>query len=263
LPILLRPYEMKKKNYYEILEVSDTATPAEIKAAYRRLALKYHPDKSNDPDTGEKFRQINEAYTTLSDDEKRRQYDLTRKAKIDLDIEEILRTHRATSSGNTPTHYQESKNSNISIDPKQLNYIKLALAMVLSKNKFYATVQSVHIRDHLSPPFREYEIFGKSGLGYIRITLHDYKDIVPAVHFLKDKYNAPAFLCKKGNAIAIYIAAITSLYVLIFLVKKQYFYKRLTPEMLELSLYVLHQSPSYGDLQSESLQFQLADLYMV
>jgi len=63
-------------DYYEILEISRTATKAEIKKAYRKLAMKYHPDRNpGDKEAEEKFKKINEAYQVLSDDEKRSIYD--------------------------------------------------------------------------------------------------------------------------------------------------------------------------------------------
>ncbi len=67
---------MSEMDYYEILEVSRDCTGAELKKAYRKLALKYHPDRNpNDKEAEEKFKQINEAYQVLSDDEKRAIYD--------------------------------------------------------------------------------------------------------------------------------------------------------------------------------------------
>ncbi len=64
------------KNYYEILGVSRTATPEDIKRAYRKQALKYHPDRNKgDKAAEERFKEINEAYAVLSDPEKRKQFD--------------------------------------------------------------------------------------------------------------------------------------------------------------------------------------------
>ncbi len=64
------------KDYYEVLGVARTATDQEIKKAYRKLALEYHPDKHKGDKTAEaKFKEINQAYETLSDKQKRGQYD--------------------------------------------------------------------------------------------------------------------------------------------------------------------------------------------
>ena len=67
-------------NYYKILEISETATTEEIKKAYRRLSLKYHPDKNthNMQENVDKFHKINEAYETLSDASKKEEYDMMR-----------------------------------------------------------------------------------------------------------------------------------------------------------------------------------------
>src|SRR5207237_502635 len=67
---------MAKRDYYEILGVSRTATDGEIKTAYRKLAIQHHPDKNPDNQEAEdKFKEAAEAYSVLSDAQKRASYD--------------------------------------------------------------------------------------------------------------------------------------------------------------------------------------------
>ena len=66
---------MTKRDYYEILELGRDASKEEIKKAYRKMALKYHPDKNpNDKQAEEKFKEAAEAYNVLSDPQKRARY---------------------------------------------------------------------------------------------------------------------------------------------------------------------------------------------
>ena len=62
---------MKYKDYYAVMGVERDASPEQIKSAYRKLARKYHPDVSKEPDAEERFKEIGEAYETLKDPQKR------------------------------------------------------------------------------------------------------------------------------------------------------------------------------------------------
>ncbi|MDO5342128.1 MAG: DnaJ domain-containing protein, partial [Bacteroidia bacterium] len=67
---------MEKRDYYEVLEVQKNATADEIKKAYRKKALQYHPDRNpGDKEAEEKFKEAAEAYSVLSDENKRARYD--------------------------------------------------------------------------------------------------------------------------------------------------------------------------------------------
>ena len=93
------------KSLYETLGLSDNATEAEIKKAYRKLARQYHPDVNKDPDAEDKFKEVNAAYEVLSDKEKKAQYDaygdqmfggqnfhdFARGQGANVDLDEILR----------------------------------------------------------------------------------------------------------------------------------------------------------------------------
>ena len=63
------------RDFYDVLGVQKDASKDDIKAAYRRLALQFHPDRNKSPEAEEKFKEISEAFAVLSDDEKRKQYD--------------------------------------------------------------------------------------------------------------------------------------------------------------------------------------------
>lgn len=64
-----------KRDFYEVLGVTKSASASDIKSAYRKLALQYHPDRNKSPDAEEKFKEINEAYEVLSDPQKKSTYD--------------------------------------------------------------------------------------------------------------------------------------------------------------------------------------------
>jgi len=65
----------EKRDYYEVLGVQKSASKDEIKDAYRKLAMQFHPDRNKDVGAEERFKEISEAYAVLSDDQKRQTYD--------------------------------------------------------------------------------------------------------------------------------------------------------------------------------------------
>ncbi|XP_023273787.1 dnaJ homolog subfamily B member 9-like [Seriola lalandi dorsalis] len=73
--LLISEFILAKRDYYDMLGVTKDVTDRQIKKAFHKLALKYHPDRNKGPDAEAKFREIAEAYETLSDDKMRQEYD--------------------------------------------------------------------------------------------------------------------------------------------------------------------------------------------
>ncbi len=151
---------MSKRDYYEILGVSKNADKSEIKKAYRKVAVKYHPDKNpGDKEAEEKFKEAAEAYEVLSDDEKRAKYDRFGHSAFDgaggfgggggMTVEDIF-SHFGDIFGDmgfggfggfgrsTSSRKRVSKGTNIRIR------VKLSLKDIL-----YGTTKKVKVRKHV------------------------------------------------------------------------------------------------------------------
>ncbi|MGH9850079.1 MAG: DnaJ domain-containing protein, partial [Blastocatellia bacterium] len=89
---------------YSVLGINRTATSNEIKSAYRRLARKYHPDVNSDPSAPAKFAQINEAYHTLIDHDRRKFYDRTGAVSS---MASVRRANSAAARAARKAYYQE------------------------------------------------------------------------------------------------------------------------------------------------------------
>ena len=124
------------KNYYNILEIDRNADKNTIKNAYKKLALKYHPDKNknNKEQAEEKFKEISEAYEVLSDDEKKNNYDNGQNITIQnhnpFDIfENIFKNHNTTfnidiNKINTHTNFSSINTSTQIIGNKKITRIE-------------------------------------------------------------------------------------------------------------------------------------------
>uniref|UniRef100_A0A8C9V4V4 DnaJ homolog subfamily B member 14 n=1 Tax=Scleropages formosus TaxID=113540 RepID=A0A8C9V4V4_SCLFO len=97
----------KCKDYYEVLGVTKEASDEELKKAYRKLALKFHPDKNHAPGATEAFKKIGNAYAVLSNPEKRKQYDLSGSAEL-------------SSSGHAQGGFQFNRGFEADITPEDL-----------------------------------------------------------------------------------------------------------------------------------------------
>ena len=107
------------KNYYQILGIERTSNTNDIKSAYRKLALKFHPDKNNgDKFFEDRFKEIQEAYETLSDEKKKYLYD------IEYDLFFNIKSRK---SDNNRNEYDDFKNENLKKEQKesQESFIKL------------------------------------------------------------------------------------------------------------------------------------------
>ena len=81
-------------DFYEILGVDENASDTDIKHAYRALSFKYHPDRNKTTEAGERMRDINEAYETLIDKTKRKQYDSRNAHPLENILNELFKNQK-------------------------------------------------------------------------------------------------------------------------------------------------------------------------
>jgi curved DNA-binding protein CbpA len=120
-------------NYYKILGLESTAGISEIKRKYRKMAFQYHPDKNSDGKAKEFFQLLTEAYSTLSDDEKRKNYD--KKNHFNQSFEESMKVHQRTrksrrsSPENTVYHFYQEEEK-IILPPKFARVILFSTGLI-------------------------------------------------------------------------------------------------------------------------------------
>lgn len=115
-------------DYYQLLELDKNASASEIKKAYRKLALKYHPDKNKDPSAEQKFKDISVAYETLSNADKRRNYDMFGESNSEMsDPLDLFKTFFGDNSnmnlfmGVPPSHFASGGTSKFSSTSVTIN----------------------------------------------------------------------------------------------------------------------------------------------
>lgn len=111
------------KDYYQILEITPNATLAEIKQAYRSHSLKWHPDRNQDVDTTKIMQDINEAYSILKDDVRRKRYDReynhfkqSRQTNNQSSYKSNTKTHQSASQSNSQSYERTYRRSSWTYD---------------------------------------------------------------------------------------------------------------------------------------------------
>jgi hypothetical protein len=138
------------KNYYAILGVPSTATPDEIKRAFRSLAIKFHPDKNPSPEAEALFKDITEAYDVLSDWEKRKLYDLQWENPFrDANTEPGKKQHRDPKYRPKPPGYKPPRKATAHDTMAEflpyfryISWVGLAVAIILTAD-FFVPYQTV------------------------------------------------------------------------------------------------------------------------
>lgn len=188
-----------KYNYYEILGIPLDASSDAINKAYRAKALLIHPDRNPATNATAMFQELQNAYEHLSDPQKKLVYDKALCTFSNF-------TFRAAPTGFSPEPGAASSSTNsvastrlkleapsITITEALLESIKTDLEKFLHNNAFSTTsVRSVHVRGTANDSLL-LRFLGTSGNGYVRIAIHDSKDIAPVIRFLTDKYSTSAY----------------------------------------------------------------------
>lgn len=140
------------ENYYEILEINSSASEEVIKAAYKALIKKYHPDNGSEKDpTGEKMRMVNEAYSILSNLQKRQEYDYKMKFSENKTKDQFTEDYKATKT-------EENKvQSNRTVLKKQGFFSKIVSETITGINAAYdrrhAEIENAYMQASKMPDY--------------------------------------------------------------------------------------------------------------
>ena len=139
----------KLENFYEILEVSVDSSTAQIKAAYRKLARKYHPDINKSPDAIEKFKKISQAYETLSNPQTREQYNILngifKPEKTKTSSQKAEEEYKNTAKNTRTTQQEQTPPPKLKNRLKKINH--LIFSSIFGQNSKKINVQKI-IKSH-------------------------------------------------------------------------------------------------------------------
>ena len=107
--------KLGQKDYYQILGVAKNSAAKDIKKSYYQLAKKYHPDTNKEPDASKKFQEVSEAYEVLSDDTKRREYDMYGQT-----TEQMNRNGGGGAGARGPQGFSQNWQFRSTVDPQEL-----------------------------------------------------------------------------------------------------------------------------------------------
>jgi DnaJ-class molecular chaperone len=158
------------KKYYEILNVKNDANLNDIKTAFKKMATIYHPDKNSDPKAEELFKEINEAYQTLSDDNKRKEYDKT------LKFNNVFKSYK--------DFYEENNDIVLGIKiPLKDIYLGLSKKITYNKKENNILVKDSIVIDNLYNIIKENKLkYSKKG----HVGLNSIGDLIINVEIDKD-----------------------------------------------------------------------------
>ncbi len=123
---------MREESYYELLQVSENADPEIIQAAYHRLVLRYHPDRSSESNAAEMTQKLNAAYEILNDPTKRAEYDQELRGSGGRSTSGRSERARRTSQGNPPPRPPQQPSASGGLDWKSSRFRSIAAIAILA-----------------------------------------------------------------------------------------------------------------------------------
>jgi Ca-activated chloride channel family protein len=183
-----------EKDYYQILEISYTATAEEVKRAYRLLARRFHPDTSHEPDAAERFREVQSAYEILGDSSQRAAYDKKRREMGLASAEQAALAWEFTVSRQTLPCIKEEQVLYLMVDIRSAaamggSRLPLNLCLVIDRS---TSMQHGYRMDQVKAAAHQIIDDLRDTDAFAVVTFHDTAEVVVPSHLGADKVQAKA-----------------------------------------------------------------------